>query len=107
MSFRGGSMTAWRSTGTPSPATPPASPRSPSAFAAFCRSSAVHRRGVVDEQLNGIAAAVVVAPEMAGDVDRPAARGGEKRAERALGDAKGDRLQARRPEGVAESAAQM
>src|SRR5260370_40214378 len=40
-------------------------------------------------------------------MDRPAARGGEKGAERALGDAKGDRLQARRPQRIAEGAAQM
>src|SRR5438874_1499299 len=44
---------------------------------------------------------------MAGDVDRAAARGGKEGAERALGDAKGDRLQAPRPERVAERAAQM
>ena len=47
------------------------------------------------DELHRVAAAVGVAPEMAGDMDRAPARGGEKLAERRLGGAERDRVEAR------------
>src|SRR5579884_4351088 len=56
--------------------------------------------GVVDHELHRSAAAVVVAAEVAGDVDRPAARSGKKRAERPVGGAEGDRVEPARADRV-------
>src|SRR5439155_17183361 len=69
--------------------------------------SAFGRRGVVDHQLDRVAAAIIVASEMAGDMDRTTAGGREKFAERRLGDAKGDRLQPGRPDRIGQGTAQM
>src|SRR6202023_1074371 len=93
ISFRGAPRTCCCSTGSRSPATPPISAKSPSASAVFSKASVLRRGGVVDHQLDRIAAAVVIAPKMAGEMYRAAARGGEKRPERRVDGAKGDRLQ--------------
>src|ERR1700730_8866234 len=91
-SSRGGPRTCCCSTGSPRPATKAASAKSPSASAVFSKASVLRRGGVVDHQLDRVAAAIVVAPEMAGEVDRAAARGGQEGAERGVDGAKGDRL---------------
>src|SRR5439155_12515009 len=110
-SSRGTAMTGCCSTGIQSPAIAPGLPRSLSGFAGFCNRVSpgllVYRSGVVDHQLDRIAAAIIIAPQMAGDMDRTAARGREKFAERRLGDAKRDRLQPRRPDRIGQGAAQM
>src|SRR5712692_8765926 len=110
-SSRGAPRTCCCSTGIRSPVTTLASAKWPSASAVFSKLSAlrllVYRGGVLDHQLDRVGAAVVVAPEMAGEVDRAAAGGGKELPQRALGDAKGDRLQPRRPERIGQAAAQV
>src|SRR5688572_6567834 len=90
-SSRAGSATAWQSTGTRSPATGPASASWPNGSARCCSLSEFDRGGVVDDQLHRVAAAIGVAPQVAGDVHRTAPRGGEKLSERRVGDPEGDR----------------
>src|SRR5947207_14601343 len=96
-SSRGATMTGCCSIGTRSPATATGLPRSPSGSAGFCNRVSpgllVYRSGVVDHQLDRIAAAIIIASEMAGDVDRAAAGGREKFAEWRLGDAKANGFQ--------------
>jgi hypothetical protein len=63
--------------------------------------------GVVDHQLDGVAAAPGIAPQATRHPDRGAARFGEKAAERTGGGAKGDRPEPRLSQRIGQGAAQM
>jgi len=67
----------------------------------------VCRRRVLDHELHRVAAAPTVAAQLAGEVDRCAARLGEELSERRSGDAKRDRPQPARFERIGQSTAQM
>src|SRR5438045_9679977 len=110
-SSRDAMVTGCCSIGIRSPAITPGLPRPPSVSVGFYNRASpgllVYRSGVVDHQLDRVAAAIIVASEMAGDMDRAAARGRQEFAERRLGDAKGDRLQPGRPDRIGQRTAQM
>ena len=69
-----------------------------------CRNT---RGGVIDHELDRVAAAPYVAAQVTGDMDRDTAGLGEKMAERRLRGAKGDRRQSSAVERIGQDAAQM